>query len=225
MEALKIFVGYDPKESIAYHVFCQSIISNSHCAISFNPLVKGSIDDYVEVHNDRSNDFIYTRFLVPYLCNFNGWAFYFDGDMICQDDIKELLSYCDDKYAVCVVKHDYKTKASVKYLGNINQDYPRKNWSSVILWNCGHPDNKILSPSFVMSSTGSFLHRFSWLKDYLIGTLPPQWNWLVTEMPDNYDANLLHYTLGTPCFKDYKNSDMSDLWYKYFKIASAGINS
>jgi hypothetical protein len=224
VNSLKIFVGYDPREAISYHVFCQSLISNSKCAISFNPLVKDSIDDYVENHDDRSNDFIYTRFLVPHLTNFTGWAFYFDGDMICQADIQELLPYCNNDLAVCVVKHEYKTKFPKKYLGNINEDYPRKNWSSVIMWNCGHPANRVLTPSFVMESSGSYLHRFSWLEDSMIGSLPTEWNWLVAEMPDNYNAKLLHYTIGTPCFKDYSNLGMSESWNKFFRLSQSGLD-
>jgi len=138
--------------------------------------------------------------------------------MVCEADIAELWALRDPTKAVQVVKHDYKTKANKKYLGNKNEDYPRKNWSSVILWNCAHPKNKILTPDFIQGQPGSFLHRFSWLSDDLIGELPPEWNWLAIEYPENIDAKLIHYTLGTPCFKDYANESMSDKWQKsYFR--------
>ena len=97
--------------------------------------------------------------------NFNGWAIYADGDMVCLEDIKKLWDLRDDKFAVQVVKHDYKTKVKSKYWGNKNEDYPRKNWSSLILWNCNHASHKILTPEFIQKQTGSFLHRFSWIKD------------------------------------------------------------
>ena len=144
--------------------------------------------------------------------------------MICRDDIAKLWALRDESKAVLCVKHDYKTKARDKYLGNKNQDYPRKNWSSVVLWNCGNPANRILTPDFVMSQSGSFLHRFSWLDDSLIGDLPREWNWLATEYPDNYDASLLHYTLGTPCFNDYRNCDMSDEWHAAHTRAQGGMH-
>jgi hypothetical protein len=122
------------------------------------------------------------------------------------------------------VKHDYKTKAQDKYLGNKNQDYPRKNWSSLVLWNCKHPENQILKPDFVMKQSGAFLHRFSWLNDNLIGEIPREWNWLTTEYEDNYEAKLLHYTLGTPCFIDYRNCEMSDEWHAAHNRSQHGMN-
>ena len=155
--------------------------------------------------------------------HFDGWAIFADGDMICADDIANLWLLRDESKAVMVVKHDYKTKAHGKYLGNKNEDYPRKNWSSVILWNCAHPKHKILTPDFVMKQTGAFLHRFTWLDDADIGEIPKEWNWLVTEYPDNYDAKLLHYTLGTPCFKDYANSEMSDMWHQAHNRINDGM--
>jgi hypothetical protein len=143
--------------------------------------------------------------------------------MICQKDIKELLDLRDDSKALQVVKHEYKTKAHQKYLGNINQDYPRKNWSSVILWNCEHTKHKVLTPDFIANQTGKFLHRFSWLDDIEIGELPKEWNWLATEYPNNEQANIIHYTLGTPCFKDYRDTEMSDIWLKKHKRVNDGM--
>ena len=130
----------------------------------------------------------------------------------------------DDLKAVQVVKHDYKTKFPKKYLGAKNSDYERKNWSSVMLINCSHFQNKRLTPDVVMNQTGSYLHRFSWLKDELIGELPREWNWLATEYPDNLNAKIIHYTLGTPCFKDYKNAPMADLWWKEYVRTIEGID-
>ena len=221
---IKLYVGFDPKEAIAYHVFIQSVINNSSAPIQITPLALSLLDEFKETHNDRSNDFIYSRFLTPYLNNFEGWAIFADGDMICNADIKELIDLADPDKAISVVKHNYKTKFKKKYLGNINEDYPRKNWSSVILWNCSHPKHKILTPSFVAQQTGKFLHRFSWLEDNEIGELPIEWNWLAIEYEANPNAKLIHYTLGTPCFKDFKETDMSDLWYKYNQSAQKGFD-
>ena len=223
VDTIKIVVGFDQRESIAYHVFIQSIIENSSLPVLFVPLAINVLNGYKETHTDKSNDFIYSRFLTPYLNNFNGWAIFADGDMICQADIKELWDLRDESKALLVVKHDYQTKAHKKYLGNINENYPRKNWSSVILWNCAHPKHKILTPEFIASQTGKYLHRFSWLDDTDIGELPREWNWLAIEYPENKNAKLIHYTLGTPCFKEYKNTEMADIWYETYNRTMQGF--
>lgn len=219
---LRIVVGYDQREAIAYHVFCQSVIDNASGPVCFIPLAIDTLRGYEEFHADGSNDFIYTRFLTPYICSYDGWALYADGDMICRDDVYKLLSLKNEDKAVQVVKHDYKTVARQKYFGNRNEDYPRKNWSSVILWNCGHPALRVLTPDLVQSQTGAYLHRFQWLDDDLVGDLPKDWNWLATEYPDNYDASLIHYTLGTPCLRDYADGPMSDIWDDAFRRLLSG---
>ena len=221
---INLFVGFDPREAVAYHVFCNSIIQNTSVPVQITPLVLSQLQEFNETHDDRSNDFVYSRFLTPYLSDFKGWTIFADGDMICQGDLKELIDMADPSKAVMVVKHNYQTKATQKYLGNINENYPRKNWSSVILWNCDHPKHKILTPDFVSKQTGKFLHRFSWLDDQDIGELPLEWNWLASEYRVNREAKLIHFTLGTPCFKDYKNSDMADIWYHYYDLSQKGFD-
>ena len=215
-EIADIVVGFDQKESVAYHTFTQSVIDKSSMPVRFMPLSVGSLTNYKEVHKDGSNDFIYSRFLVPYLMKFKGWAIYADGDMVCLKDIKKLWDLRDDKFAVQVVKHDYKTKIKNKYWGNKNEDYPRKNWSSLILWNCEHPSHKVLSPEFIQEQPGSFLHRFSWILDEEIGEIEKEWNWLAMEYEEKNDINLIHYTIGTPCFEEYKNKSLSSYWKKSF---------
>lgn len=214
MEQIRIFVGFDQREAVAYHTFCQSVIDHASRPVSFTPLTTKALG--FDGQRDGSNAFIYSRFLVPYLCGFNGWAIFADGDMICQADIAELWDMRDPYLAVQVVKHDYKTKHPVKYLGNVNQDYPRKNWSSVILWNCRHFANRRLSPSKVASMANSELHRFSWIDEDRIGSLPLEWNWLCGEYPEA-GAKLLHYTIGTPCFPDYARSPQSRAWHETYK--------
>ena len=220
---ITLYVGYDDRESVAYHTFCESVIKNSSKEISFVPLSLKAMSYYTESHKDGSNDFIYTRFLVPYLNKYLGWAIFSDGDMICKGDIAKLMELADDSKAVMVVKHDYKTKHQIKYLGNKNENYPRKNWSSLILWNCSHKSNKVLTPDLISQSPGSFLHRFSWLQDDEIGDLPKEWNWLAIEYPQNSDAELIHYTLGTPCFSDYRHCEMSEEWHKYYQLLNTGM--
>lgn len=222
---IKIFVGFDQREAVAYHTFCQSVLEKSTQPVSFTPLILSSLPGYTESHKDGSNTFVYSRFLTPYLCEYRGWAIFADGDMICRSDISELWNLRDETKAVQVVKHDYKTKAEKKYLGNINENYPKKNWSSVVIWNCGHRKHQILTPEFLSQQTGSYLHRFQWLDESDVGALPIEWNWLTTEYPDNYSAKILHYTLGTPCFRNYKDTDMSDEWHDHFSRVQSGLDS
>jgi len=215
MKPIPVFVGYDPREAIAYHTCVNSIIRNSSQPVAIVPVALNLFKEYSETHTDGSNHFIYTRFLVPYLMDYQGWAIFIDGDMIVRGDIAELWNLKEYTKDAMVVKHDYKTRMTEKYLGSPNQDYPRKNWSSVILWNCNALRNKILTPEFVQQSTGAFLHRFSWIADERLGELPAEWNWLDVEYEYNPLAKLVHYTLGTPCFHEFADQgDFSDEWHR-----------
>lgn len=220
---INIAVGFDQKEAVAYHTFCQSVLEKATQPVAFLPLCLNSLPGYREIHQDGSNSFVYSRFLTPWVFGFNGSVIFADGDMVCLSDITKLWSLRDPSKAVQVVQHNYKTKFQQKYLGAKNLDYPRKNWSSLIIWNCEHPKNKLLTPDFVMSQSGAFLHRFSWLSDDDIGALPLNWNWLVAEYEDNYDANLLHFTLGTPCFLEYQKSNMSSTWHQVNARSNEGV--
>jgi lipopolysaccharide biosynthesis glycosyltransferase len=213
-DIIPIFIGYDPREATVFHVCANSIIRTSTRPVSIIPVALNLFKDYNETHTDGSNHFIYTRFLVPYLMHWNGHAIFIDGDMIVRSDITELWDLRNSHYDVQVIKHDYKTKMPVKYLGAKNEDYPRKNWSSVILWNCNSFPNRILTPEYIMKATGKELHRFTWLEDNRIGELPKEWNWLPDEYGANPDAKLLHYTLGAPSFHEFANTPMADEWHK-----------
>ena len=220
MQVLDIYLGYDGKvEPVAYYVCMQSIIEKSSIPVRFTPLALNTLKEYTETHTDGSNAFIYSRFLVPYLNNFKGMALFLDGDMIVRSDVAELLYEFDPNEAVKVVKHSYKTKHPVKYLGAKNEDYPCKNWSSVVLWNCSHWLNRQLTPKFVQEKTGKYLHRFEWLKypEEQVGKLDETWNHLVGEYEYNPDAKLAHFTLGTPCFKDYQNCDYAQEWFETYQ--------
>ena len=214
MTPIPVFVGYDPREAIAYHTCVNSIIRHASQPVAIIPIALNLFQDYKETHTDGSNHFIYTRFLVPHLMGFKGWAIFIDGDMIVRGDIVELWNLREVDKDVMVVKHDYQTCMPVKYLGAKNENYPRKNWSSVILWNCNSFPNRQLTPEFVQKSSGSFLHRFSWLDDDRIGDLPPEWNWLPDEYGPNLNAKLLHYTLGTPCFQEFADTPQGNEWHR-----------
>lgn len=214
MQTIPIFIGYDPREAIAYHVCANSIIRNSSVPVSITPLALNNFKDYTETHTDGSNQFIYSRFLVPYLTGFHGHAIFMDGDMIVRGDIAELWNLRKSECDVQVVKHNYKTKMKEKYLGAKNDDYPRKNWSSVMIFNCGNFPTRKLTPDYIQKSTGSHLHRFEWTSDSRIGELPAEWNWLPDEYGPNLDAKLLHYTLGTPCFHEFATTPQGNEWHK-----------
>ena len=214
MKPIPVFIGYDPREAIAFHVCANSIIRQASQPVCIVPLALNLFQDYTETHTDGSNQFIYSRFLVPHLTEFTGWAIFIDGDMIVRGDIAELWNMQNPYNDVLVVKHDYKTRMPVKYLGAKNEDYPRKNWSSVILWNCNSFPNRRLTPEFIQRATGSELHRFTWIDDARIGGLPPEWNWLPDEYGINKDAKLLHYTLGAPCFQEFADTPQGDEWHR-----------
>jgi len=220
---IRIFIGYDPREAVAYHVCANSIVRHARRPVAITPLALHTLHDYRETHADGSNQFIYSRFLLPHLTDYSGWALFMDGDMVLREDICQLWALRDESKAVMCVQHDYKTKAQGKYLGSKNQDYPRKNWSSVVLWNCGHPANRVVTPAFVENGSGAQLHRFTWLADELIGALPREWNWLPQELGPNPDAKLLHWTLGTPCFHEYADDPMAAEWHRERLLADYSL--
>jgi len=220
MQPLKIFIGFDPVESVAWHTLVSSIMSQASVPVSIIPLNLRNLRDIHHRERDpkQSNEFTYIRFLVPYLCNYQGTALFMDCDMLLRTDIKELFSLADQQYAVQVVKHDYEPKHSIKYLGNVQHSYPRKNWSSVVLWNCGHPKNKEITPYKVDMADPSYLHRFNWLDDDEIGELPIGWNFLVSEYDadtiNHNDIKNLHFTTGGPYFKEYETVDFAAEWFE-----------
>lgn len=219
MKPIPIFIGYDPREAVAYHTCANSIIRQASQPVAIIPLALNLFNDYTETHTDGSNQFIYSRFLVPHLTDYTGHAIFIDGDMIVRGDIVELWNLREFDKDVQVVKHNYQTRMTEKYLGAKNENYPRKNWSSVILWNCNSHPNKKLTPEFVQQATGAELHRFTWIDDKRIGELPPEWNWLPDEYGANTDAKLLHYTLGTPCFHEFATTPQSDEWHREHMLA------
>jgi lipopolysaccharide biosynthesis glycosyltransferase len=183
--------------------------------VAIVPLALNLFKEYSETHTDGSNHFIYTRFLVPYLMHYSGHAIFIDGDMIVRGDIAELWELRNSFMDVQVVKHNYQTRMTEKYLGSKNENYPRKNWSSVMLWNCNSFPNRKLTPEFIEGSTGAELHRFTWLDDARIGELPAEWNWLDVEYEYNPSAKLVHFTLGSPCFHEFANQgNFSNEWHQ-----------
>ena len=218
---VNLYAGYDPREACAFHVFNQSVIEHATVPVRIIPLSERGLK--FDGQQDGTNAFIYSRYLVPSLQNYEGWAIFCDGDMVVTDDIKKLWSLRDESKAVQVVKHNYKTSNPRKYIGSPmedrNVDYPRKNHSSVILWNCAHPSNRLLTKQYVGEAGGAVLHRFAWLDDDEIGALPMEWNWLVGEYDENKSAKLYHYTLGVPGFGHYQRCDHHREWNAYLMDA------
>ena len=223
---MKVFVGYDTREDIAYQVCKHSILSRQPEA-DVRPLKQQELRDaglyWRDVDKLASTEFTFTRFLIPELAHYQGWALFMDCDMILTTDIKELFDQADDQYAVMCVQHDYTPREGLKMDGKQQTSYPRKNWSSVMLVNCGHPSNAVLDKELVNDPeiTGAYLHRFSWLKDEEIGELDHTWNYLVGVYDDIATPNLIHYTEGGPWFENYRDCEFAELWkqelYDMFK--------
>ena len=218
--SLKIFIGWDSRETEAYEVCVKSLKKYASQELDITPIVKDTLIETGEYYRPQpeagSVEFTYTRFLVPYLTNYDGWALFIDCDFLFTRDVSELFDMTNDKYALMCAKHDYVPKNSIKMDGQKQVSYPRKNWSSCILWNCGHPANIILNPDVVSKESGAFLHRFYWLPDESIGDIPLEWNWLEGEYdkPDTPPA-AIHFTNGGPWFENYQNTDYADLWRSY----------
>lgn len=222
---IPVYMGFDPREEAGSHVFVSSLLEHATSPVSVIPLHLPLFRSfYAPGVRDGTNAFIYTRFLIPYLQQWRGWAIFCDGaDMLLKADISELWALRDHYKAVQVVKHDYKTKHPRKYIGTqmeaANEDYPRKNWSSVMLINCGHYHWRDITPEAVEKMTGPELHRFSWLQEEMVGDLPKEWNWL-DEYGPNPEAKLIHWTTGTPAFKHYAKAPHADDFRRQLAIAN-----
>lgn len=215
---LKIFIGYDPVESVAWHTMAHSILRRSSLPVAIIPLNIANLKDVYTRERDpkQSNEFSFTRFLVPYLSGYEGMAAFFDCDQMLRTDVAELfeLASGDPSKAVHVVQHDYTPRDEIKFLNTVQYSYPRKNWSSVVVWNCGHPANKAVTPEFVNTASPMELHRFQWLRDEEIGSLDARWNWLVGEYAEPpSDVHNVHWTIGGPYFHEYRNVDFAEEWF------------
>lgn len=212
---IPVFIGFDPRETVAWHVLCHSILARSSQPVSFIPLALDNLHDVYTRPRDplQSTDFSFTRFLVPYLSGYTGWSIYLDCDIIMQADIAELWSLRDEQYAVMCVKHQHQPSESTKFLGATQTVYPKKNWSSVLLYN--NAKCATLTPEYVNSATGLDLHQFRWLlSEQEIGELPRTWNHLVGyDAPDALAKNI-HFTTGGPYFKEYSYCEHSGTWFR-----------
>ena len=210
---IRVFVGYDPREAVAYHALSHSIHQHASVPVCISPLMLTQLRDVYRRPRDplQSTDFSFSRFLVPHLCGFDGWAIFMDCDMLMRDDIAKLWALRDEQFAVQVVKHAHIPRESVKFLGQPQVAYPKKNWSSVMLLN--NSKCSALTPELVNQASGLHLHRFEWLPDeMLVGSLPGRWNHLVGYDVPNPEAGLAHFTIGGPYFGEYADCEFSDEW-------------
>jgi hypothetical protein len=216
---LQIYIGYDPRESVAFHTLGHSILRRASVPISIAPLVQSQLRGlYRRARGPtESTEFSLTRFLVPHLSGFSGWSLFMDCDMLCRVDIaaleKEIANQSDKAVLVC--KHDYVPKTQRKFLDQVQTRYARKNWSSLMIFN--NARCRSLSADYVNSASGLDLHRFAWIDDQSIGGLPLEWNWLVGEYAYNTAAKIVHFTIGGPYFAAYRNCDYAAEWFAEFE--------
>jgi lipopolysaccharide biosynthesis glycosyltransferase len=216
-DLVRVFIGYDPREAEAFHVLSHSIQSRASVPVVVTKLALAELGDLMwrERHELQSTDFSFSRFLVPHLCVFEGWAVFMDCDMLVLDDIADLWALRDEGFAVQVVQHDHRPEESTKFLDQAQTTYEKKNWSSVMLMNCARCN--ALTPDYVNTASGLDLHRFRWLgDDALIGELPHRWNHLVDYDPPlpGEEISNLHFTNGGPWFDESANCGYAELWRK-----------
>jgi lipopolysaccharide biosynthesis glycosyltransferase len=215
---LRVFVGWDSREDIAYRVCRHSILSRASVPVSVEPIKQNELRERGlykrEADPLASTEFTYTRFFVPFLMGYQGWALFCDCDFLWLEDLAELFALADDRYAAMCVHHNHQPRESWKMDQKKQTIYPRKNWSSMVLYNCSHPKNRSLTPELINRETGSFLHRFLWLEDAEIGGLPETWNWLEgwCEKPSGGPPNVVHYTRGGPWLEAWRHVDYGSLW-------------
>jgi hypothetical protein len=212
---LNVYIGFDPREAVAFYTLAHSILERSSIPVSIAPLMRDQLRRmyWRERGPTESTEFSMTRFLVPALSEYRGWSLYMDCDMLCRADIAHLASFVERnrEKAVLVCRHDYVPKTERKFLDQVQTKYARKNWSSLMLFN--NERCRALTPDYVNAASGLDLHRFAWVEDRLIGELPLEWNWLVGEYAFNPAAKIVHYTLGGPYFEEYRSCDYADEWF------------
>ncbi|MBI4292659.1 MAG: glycosyltransferase [Betaproteobacteria bacterium] len=210
---IPVFIGYDPREAVAWSVLAYSIQVRSSVPVTIAPLMQQQLRDVLsrERHALQSTEFSFSRFLTPYLSQYTGWSIFLDCDMLALDDIARLWSLRDERFAVQVVKHRHLPREKTKFLGQAQSTYEKKNWSSVMLFNnrkCG-----ALTPEYVNCASGLDLHQFKWLeREDLVGELPGRWNHLVDYCARSRDVSLVHFTLGGPYFPEFADCEYAEEW-------------
>lgn len=231
-----VFVGFDAQELRTCNIAISSLHGNTlRSQVRVDRISRLSLFKYYtrptsqmpsgQLYDDisdapMSTDHAIARFFVPFLMDYTGWALFTDGDVLFRDDVRKLFALAEDRYAVQVVQHPPQMDESVKKVGHVQSTYPKKNWSSVILWNCGHAGNRALTLEVVNAWPGRDLHAFKWLDDALVGALPARWNFLVGVSQPDPDPAIVHYTLGTPDMPGHAADPYAEEWF--FEARHAG---
>lgn len=221
---MKLFIGYDDREKLAYDVAVKTLGDVSQLRptplhterLAASGLLRRTVDHRGQKYDLPSNapcstDFAISRFLTPLLAQ-SGWALFVDCDVLFLADPMELMALADPTKAVMVVRHEHREAGGTKMDGQQQTYYARKNWSSVMLFNCDHPAMRRLSLQDVNERPGRDLHAFYWLHDSEIGALPPEWNWLVNVEEKPLRPKIAHFTNGGPWFPTWKGAPHDELW-------------
>lgn len=224
MDTIRVYVGWDSRETAAYHVLAHSIIARSSLPVAISPVGNAVLPPELwwrEKGPHDSTEFSNARFMVPALAGYQGWALFLDCDMVCLDDLAELWNQRDERYAVLVRKHNHVPTESRKFLGAEQTRYARKNWSSLMLLNCAHPDTRGLTPDYVNNAAGLDLHGFAWTAN--IGEITGSWNELVLAGRAPQKASLPHFTEGGP-WHGYAGIAYAEAWCEELDAMLADTN-
>ncbi len=208
---LKVYIGYDPNETVAFNVLAHSIWKRASEPVFITGVRLNQLPMWRERDPLQSTEFSFSRFQIPSDCNYEGYAVFLDCDMLCLADITRITQYLNPaKHAVACTQHLYEPKEDTKFLGAIQSKYVKKNWSSCMVFNNSKCRN--LTPEYVNSAPGLELHQFKWCPEQMIGAIPLDWNFLVGEENQKGDPKIIHWTKGGPWFRAYKDADFSELW-------------
>jgi lipopolysaccharide biosynthesis glycosyltransferase len=226
---IRVFVGWDSREPEAFEVCAHSLTRHASIPVTVTPIKQQELRNQKLYWRDRdplaSTEFTYTRFLTPLLAGFQGHALFCDCDFLWTGDIAELVALIDPAKAVSCVQHDHRPPEQTKMDDAIQTRYPRKNWSSLMLFNCRHRSVRQLTAETVNTQTGAYLHRMQWVAEDEVGAIPETWNWLEgwSAKPAQGTPKVIHYTRGGPWFEKWRDADYADLWRdEWARVQSGG---
>lgn len=189
---MRVFIGVDQRQPLAYTVLQSSIIRRASKLVTITPLLLSQLPENMQRRG--LTDFTFSRYLVPYLCGYQGWAVFMDADMMARGDIHDLMDHARDEYAVQVVK--------------VPQ---RFEWPALMLFNC--EKCTALTPELVMEGDPG---EFGWGD---VGELPAEFHHVVGYQEPNPDAHIVHFTMGIPAFPEVRPCEFDREWMMEKEIA------
>jgi hypothetical protein len=201
LDVLQVFIGYDTRQPVAFNVLSHSIWKRASRPVSITRLSLSTLP----IKRRGLTEFTYSRFLVPFLSDFDGYSLFIDSDSICLTDIYDLLKFI-------ILKPD----ADVYLVKNPKLKF---EWASVMLFN--NSKCRILTPDFI-DNNANVLFDFAWTDN--IQELPPDWNHLVHYDSPRNDAKLVHFTQGIPCWRETLNSEYTIEWTREFKEMNSTVS-